>query len=152
MKMGWHLVHNESLLTETLGPTIFWTNMSVSHVLEDVLEAQLHEGFNGTLYENESIGLGPRNDSVNSLEMMSPVENDGRIYQFPLHVKILLFLLYGVISLAAVVGNGLVLWVVSVSLQILYNIIRGLRGRHEFAKTVSSHFIPTKRLNIVYQM
>jgi len=42
-----------------------------------------------------------------------------QLYDVPVHLVVLLSLLYGLISVAAVIGNILVLWVVTVSLALL---------------------------------
>jgi len=79
-------------------------------------------------YDEESVGMGsslgsgpvnytastffPPNSSDGTMELE---DMDGDVlYQVPLGIVVMLSTFYGGISLAAVTGNGLVLWVVSV--------------------------------------
>jgi hypothetical protein len=67
---------------------------------------------------NESL-LAPSTSTFNdtSFHTNYTVYYDGdELYEVPVSIVILLSLLYGAISVAALIGNFLVLWVVSVSL------------------------------------
>lgn len=71
---------------------------------------------NGTIYSNLSLGV--RFDVINetdSSDLSDPPLIEEEIYDVPVHVIVLLSICYGSISIAAVMGNGLVMWVIATS-------------------------------------
>jgi len=86
-----------------------------------------HRTMAGNLSEsgwNESLSAPSANDTDfqqqhpnnNNVTFMYDEGSGDELYEVPISIVILLSLLYGAISVAALIGNFLVLWVVSVSL------------------------------------
>lgn len=63
--------------------------------------------YNGTFY--------PLADNLSLLRNLSGLYPEEQLYNVPVHIVLLLTLFYVSISVAAIVGNGLVLWVVATS-------------------------------------
>ncbi|KAH8034471.1 hypothetical protein HPB51_024650 [Rhipicephalus microplus] len=65
-----------------------------------------HESANGTVAGNGTLGLAPP---------LNTTSDEDELYQVPVEIIVLLSFCYGLISLVAVAGNSMVLWIVATS-------------------------------------
>lgn len=79
--------------------------------------------WNWTLFLNHSNGT---DEFWNSNSSGNSTQDGNQLYDVPMYMVVLLSILYGLISVTAVIGNMLVLWVVTVSLMFFINFLRYL--------------------------